>query len=114
MYFPFGINKESEIYCIASKTPFVLDQMTEWERTSSIGVDFSHGWHFNNEDYPRIVEWVESAVIQSGWSLIDEDGVTWWIGLFIRAYLRVADGEYKHSKYDNIFKQVFIEYFKDK
>ncbi|MGN0006804.1 MAG: hypothetical protein ACI35T_01765 [Alistipes sp.] len=88
--------------------------MEEWESTNSIGINVDYGWSFNNEDYTTILNWVESAVIKSGWSLTDEDGVTWWIGLFLREYLRVADSKHYHLKYDVVFKDLFIKYFEHK
>ena len=39
----------------------------------------------------------------------DEDGVSWWIGLYAQSYIRAMNNN-EHS-FDEIFKAVFIKYF---
>lgn len=115
MTFPFGIEKEAEIYCKSAKFAMALqasdiesqiaDMANNMKINGTIGLPYTTVLNY-------MVSWTEDAVIKSGWNLIDEDGVSWWIGLFTQSYIRATD-DYPHS-FDEIFTQVFIRYFNNK
>ena len=52
---------------------------------------------------------LKQAVRANGWNIQDEDGVSWWIGLYAQSYIRAMNNN-EHS-FDEIFKTVFIKYF---
>ena len=58
-----------------------------------------------------IVSFVEENVKSEGWSLIDEDGVSWFLGIYCKAFVRSL--RYRQESFDAIFKQCFKEYFKN-
>lgn len=113
MIFAFGIEKEAEIYCASTKIAF-SQQATEIEsQIAEIAAELECS---STIDMPydailnEMVSWTEVAVKSSGWNLLDEDGVSWWIGIFTQSYIRAKHND--TPSFDKIFKSVFINYFK--
>ena len=115
MIFPFGIEKEAEIYCISTKIA-LSKQVDEIESEIIEMADNLVAMDAVNLPYSTILQfmvtWTEQAVKSVGWNVFDEDGVSWWIGLFTKSYIR-AKNDNSYS-FDEIFKAVFIKYFKNK
>lgn len=113
MIFPFGIEKEAEIYCTSTKValareakeiePQIVEMANNLVAMGTINLPYSTILQF-------MVTWTEQAVKTVGWDIHNEDSVSWWIGLFTESYIRATDA---HS-FDEIFKTVFISYFKNK
>ena len=115
MIFPFGIEKEAEIYCNSAKFEIARQKRElEWQ-IGSMSNDLRR-LGVSQMSYERIVDlivfWSENMVKQSGWDLRDEDGAAWWIGLYTQSYLRAVG--YCNYSFEDIFKQAFIRYFHDK
>lgn len=112
MIFPFGIEKEAEIYCTSAKVALKSQE-------KSIGpqiADMANNLIVNGVvDFPYstilqfMVTWTEQAVRANGWNIQDEDGVSWWIGLYAQSYIQTMNNN-EHS-FDEIFKAVFVKYF---
>ena len=114
MIFPFGIEKEAEIYCNSAK--FALERQakdTEYQITQMADNLKCHG--IAHLPYTEILDlmvfWTEDAVRKSGWDSRDEDGVAWMIGLFTKSYIK-ASGTTR--SFEEIFQQIFIKYFRTK
>lgn len=114
MIFPFGIEKEAEIYCNSAKFALArqakeiecqITEMAENLKCHSI-TDLSY-----TEILDLVVFWTEDAVRKNGWDIRDEDGVAWMIGLFTKSYIK-ASGTMR--SFDEIFQQIFIKYFRSK
>lgn len=108
----FCIEKEAEIYCTSAKVALKSQE-------KSIGpqiADMANNLIVNGVvDFPYstilqfMVTWTEQAVRANGWNIQDEDGVSWWIGLYAQSYIRAMNNN-EHS-FDEIFKAVFVKYF---
>lgn len=115
MIFLFGIEKEAEIYCLATKVALVkqakeieleiVEMSNNLVAMGTINLPYSTILQF-------MVMWTEQAVKTVGWDINDEDSVSWWIGLFAKSYIHAKNDD-THS-FDEIFKSVFITYFKNK
>lgn len=116
MDFAFGIEKESEIYCTAAKVSIKNHQGATLENilNNISSLMISEKW----EDKPRtevihfIVNYVESSVKMEGWSLTDEDGVAWYMGVYCKSFIRSL--RRRQESFDELFKECFVEYFKNK
>lgn len=112
MDFPFGIETEAQIYLRSAQ--LALSQTSE--NTKKIIRDTAQEFKdngFNLEPYDemiiKIVEWTKENTKSQGWSLTDEDGVSWFLGLWSKAYeLSLESSRFTFSK---IFKDAFIKYF---
>lgn len=115
MIFPFGIEKEAEIYCNSAKYE-INKQQFELESQINFMADNFRRLGINEKSYKEIIGyivfWSETMVKQSGWDIRDEDGAAWWIGLYTKSYLRAVG--YCNHTFEDIFKQSFIQYFHDK
>lgn len=115
MFFPFGIAKEADIYCASTQISMRNQQEYVEQVVSEISTDFINR-DIESQPYNQVVslinKWTEDYVIQSGWSVTDEDGVSWFLGLFCKSYVRCL----KNSivPFDKIFKDCFKGYFRDK
>ncbi len=115
MIFPFGIEKEAEIYCTSTKVALKSQERNIEPQIAGMAnnlivkgvVNFPYSTILQ-----FMVTWTEQAVRANGWNIQDEDGVSWWIGLYAQSYIRAMNNN-EHS-FDEIFKAVFIKYFKDK
>ena len=113
MDFIWGINKEADIYCTSVKLS-MKSQGVELDNTLNLIAEqmLNEGW----EDAPRatiittILRFVEDHVIESGWSLTDEDGVAWFIGLYCKSFVRSL--RHRQESFDDLFKECFIAYFR--
>lgn len=115
MIFPFGIDKEAEIYCTSTK--IALSQQAQ-EIEPQIAAMANNLISMGTIQLPHttllqlMTTWTEQAVQTNGWDIRDEDGVSWWIGLYTKSYLRALnDTTYS---FDEIFKTIFVKYFKNK
>lgn len=109
--FPFGIEKEAEIYCNSAKFSLAnhadiynesIDKYANHFKRS--GVMFWDIDRFSTE----VIGWTKFAVIKQGWSEMDEDGVAFYIGLFTKGYCRAISNP---TLFDAIFKKSFVKYF---
>lgn len=109
--FPFGIEKEAEIYCNSAKFSLSnhsniydksVDKYANHFKTS--GVIYWDIERFSSE----MIIWTKFAVTQQGWNESDEDGVAFYIGLFTKGYCHAIN---KPSLFDSIFKKAFIKYY---
>lgn len=112
MIFPFGIEKEAQIYCISTKIALSRQSsVIESEITDMANNLIAMG--AVSLPYSTIVQcmitWVEQAVETAGWNIRDEDSVSWWIGLFAKSYIQAKNDN--TLVFDDIFKAVFIRYF---
>lgn len=114
MEFIWGVDKEAEIYCTSVKVSIKNQQGEELENVLN---DISTQMLLDNwEDAPRmkvihsIVSFVENDVKAEGWSLNDEDGVAWFMGLYCKSFIRSL--RRRQESFDDLFKQCFKEYFK--
>lgn len=115
MIFTFGIEKEAEIYCTSTKIALSQQTAEVESQISEIAAELEYSSTINmpyETLVNEMVSWTEVAVQSSGWNLRDEDGVSWWIGIFAKSYIR-AKNKSTHS-FDEIFRDVFVRYFKNK
>ena len=115
MIFPFGIEREAEIYCTSAKValrsqeksiePQIADMANNLIVKGVLNFSYSTILQF-------MVTWTEQAVRANGWNIQDEDGVSWWIGLYAQSYI-LAMNKNEHS-FEEIFKTVFVKYFETK
>lgn len=115
MFFPFGIAKEADIYCASTQISMRNQQEYVEQVVNEISADLIKR-DIESLPYNQVVllinMWAKDYVIQSGWSVTDEDGVSWFLGLFCKSYVRCL----KNSivPFDKIFKDCFKGYFRDK
>ena len=115
MIFPFGIEREAEIYCTSAKValrsqeksiePQIADMANNLIVKGVLNLSYS-------TILQLMVTWTEQAVRANGWNIQDEDGVSWWIGLYAQSYIRAMNNN-EHS-FEEIFKTVFVKYFETK
>lgn len=55
----------------------------------------------------KIVDWTKESIVAEGWSITDEDGISWFIALYAKAY-SIIRPEYS---FDRIFKDAFKLYY---
>ncbi|MBP3482808.1 MAG: hypothetical protein J6K28_05390 [Alistipes sp.] len=115
MIFPFGIEKEAEIYCTSTKVA-LAKQAKEIESQIAEMASNLAAMGTINLPYSTILQlmvtWTEQAVKTVGWDINNEDGVSWWIGLFAKSYIQAKNDD--TLSFDKIFKTVFTSYFKNK
>lgn len=115
MNFTFGIDKEAEIYC-TSVLVSMKKQQTQVDNVTSQTAKELMEMGIEQVSYHDVLslicDWTEKAVTDSGWSAIDEDGVAWFMGLYCKSYVRSLIK--KICPFEQIFKDCFILYFKDK
>lgn len=115
MFFQWGIEQEAAIYLNASVMGLQARQSYVDSFVSSTSANLKR---MNIALYPHaevveaIVKWTEQAVRENGWSLCDEDGVAWFIGLYCKSY--IASMSFADTNYSTLFKECFIKYFEDK
>lgn len=116
MDFIWGVDKEAEIYCTSAKVSIKKQQGEDLEKVLN---EISTHMLLNNwEDAPRtkvvntIVGMVENDVKVEGWSLTDEDGVAWFMGLYCKSFIRSL--RKRQESFDDLFKECFIDYFNNK
>ena len=115
MIFSFGIEKEAEIYCLSTKValakqakeiePQIVEMSNNLVAMGTINLPYS-------TILQLMVTWVEQAVKTVEWNINNEDDVSWWIGLFAKSYIQAKNDD--PLSFDEIFKTVFISYFKNK
>lgn len=113
MFFIWGIEKEAEIYCSSVKITIKKKQSDDLEEQLNQMADemCSKGW----ESLPRsmvvasLVRNVEEEVSSMGWSLTDEDGVSWFLGLLCKSFVRSM--RFRQESFDKLFTECFIAYF---
>lgn len=115
MIFPFGLEREAEIYCTSTKVALKSQgKSIELQIADMANNLITMG--AINLPYPTILQfmvtWTEQAIRANGWSIQDEDGASWWIGLYAQSYIQAINNN-EHS-FDEIFKTVFIKYFETK
>ncbi len=116
MDFIWGVEKEADIYCTSVKVSIKQQQGEELEKV--INETASQMLIDNWEDAPRIkvilsiVSFVENDMKAEGWSLTDEDGIAWFMGLYCKSYIRSL--RRRQESFDELFKECFIEYFRNK
>lgn len=110
--FPFGIEKEADIYCNSVKSSFatynpdehndIIEHYSQYFRSHDM-VEWSKEYFIS-----ELIRWTKSEVRDNGWEDDDEDGVAYCMGLFIKGWCRAKD---EPTLFDEIFKKAFIRYF---
>ena len=115
MFFPFGIDKKADIYCASALISMRNQQEYVEQVVSEISTDFINR-DIESLPYNQVVSIInkraEDCVLRNGWSIIDEDGVSWFLGLLCKSYVRILKKNI--VPFDKIFKDCFKEYFRDK
>lgn len=115
MDFIWGIDKEADIYCTSAKIAMNSQADTIDETINEFSKELNQlGWEelTYTQLISTIVHVTEEKVIESEWSITDEDGVAWILGILCRAYLKSL--RTKTESFDKIFKDCFKLYFQDK
>lgn len=116
MNFAFGIDNEAEIYRISSAVAIknkgnevipVLNNMTKLLVANAITENSPYSSVIN-----KICSLVEEDVKSYNWDVCDEDGVSFIMGLYCKAYIRSLRKSIR--TYDIMFKDCFKEYFRTK
>ncbi|MGM9824275.1 MAG: hypothetical protein ACI30Q_07870 [Muribaculaceae bacterium] len=114
MEFQFGIEKEAEIYCKSSIISMKQQQIAIEPKIEAMCHDMI-SMELESCDYEKVVElicfWTKKYVVNSGWDIDDEGGVSWFLGLLCTAYVRSLRNSI--CPFEKIFKSCFINYFKD-
>lgn len=108
--FPFGLKKEAEIYCRASKlglstdpnAPKIISEMAD-NLTNSEIMSFS-----KEEVLDAIAIWTRDVVKKTNDET--EDNVAWWIALYCCSVIKAMTTNNTFT-YDEIFKYAFINYY---
>ena len=112
MEFPFGIQKEAEIYC--NSAIIAMKQQPSVQHTINAISQEMQSMGLEDIPYeeivPLICQWTEENVAKSGWQRNDEDGVSWLLGLTVTAYVRSLRN--RVCPFEKLFKDCFIYYFK--
>lgn len=115
MFFQWGIEKEAEIYLNASIMGLQARQSYVDSFVSGTSANLKQmniDLYSHTEVVESIVMWTEQDVRDNGWSLCDEDGVAWFIGLYCKSY--IASMPFVDTDYKTLFKDCFIRYFENK
>lgn len=108
--FPFGIEKEAEIYCRASKVglstdanaPKVIKEMADNLAANGIK-EFP-----KQEIFGAIAHWTRRAVEDLNDD--SEDNVAWWIALYCSSVIKATMPDCSFD-YDDIYKYAFKDYY---
>lgn len=112
MNFRWGLDAEAAIYCQSSKTGLnmqlgyvnnFVSQMSVAMRNDGM-LDLSY-----RDLVEKICDLVEVFSTKQGWTLTDEDGASWFIGLLSKTYLALPGN--KATTYDSLFVDCFKCYF---
>lgn len=103
---------EAVIYCI-SATKAINETSDKQKYAIEEQAQYFIDTEFNKESYDyaisKIVEWSQEFSIKQGWSIEDEEGMSWFLGLFNKAYeIRLGNN---HIPFNKIFKDSFIKHF---
>lgn len=108
--FQFGLEKEADIYCRASKVglstdsnaPKIISEMADNLTKNEIRT-FS-----KQEMFDAIAHWTRNTVEELNDD--SEDNVAWWIALYCSSVIKATMPDCSFD-YDEIFKYAFIDYY---
>ncbi len=116
MEFPLGYDLEASIYANSVKMTVNRHLSSNSQLNSEVNMvtnDINNNSAFYNIDLNNLVNFLlrktTKSVKEEGWRLDDEDGIGWYLGLYITAYLRSKRPLYD---FDTLFKTAFIRHFK--
>ncbi len=114
MFFPFGIDKEAEIYCTSSKiglshqAAFVEEASTAFAK-DMLDAGIAHMSFDGVVSY--IVDQARMACKMNSWAMTDEEGIAWFIGLFTKGYIKAVG--IMARPYETVFKACFKKHFSE-
>ena len=108
--FPFGLEKEADIYCRASKVGLLTDpnaskvigEMTDNLKNNDF-LSFS-----KQEMFDAVAIWTRNAVEELNDD--SEDNVAWWMALYCSSVIKATMPNCSFD-YDEIFKYAFKDYY---
>ncbi len=116
MEFPLGYELEASIYANSVKLTVNKHLSSDSQLNNEVNLvtnDINNNFAFYNIELDNLVNFLLrktiNSVKQEGWRLDDEDGIGWYLGLYITAYLRSQRPLYD---FDTLFKTAFIKHFK--
>ena len=69
-----------------------------------------------NRPYEDIIKVIIHSVVRDiqdeGWDLMDVDGVSWFIGIYVKAYIQATKST--ESLYTKIFSEIFVCYYRQR
>lgn len=114
MYFPFGIDIEAEIYCRSSKIGLV-SQADFVEEASTAFAKEMRDADITHMSFDRVVSYIvgkaREACRMNGWSMTNEEGISWFIGMFTKGYIKAVGIMAK--PYETVFKACFKQHFSE-
>lgn len=112
MYFLLGIEKEAEIYCSSSKIGLSSQEQFVEEASSAFASEMKDN-DVVHMSFDEVVDYIvgkaREACDMNGWSMTDEDGIAWFVGLYTKAYLKALG--IMARPYDIVFKACFKKHF---
>jgi len=111
----WGIENEAEIYCNSTIIALKLQKEYVEDFIQSISenmVLMKLESHTYTEAVDAIIIWTEDMVERNNWGICDEDGVSWFLGIYVTAYVRSLRKTI--CPFEKLFKDCFIRYFLQK
>lgn len=108
--FPFGLEKEADIYCRASKFGLSTDPNASRVINEIAGnLKNNEIQTFSKQEmFDAVAIWTRTAVENT--NDYSEDNVAWWIALYCSSVIKAIAPDCSFD-YDEIFKYAFIDYY---
>lgn len=114
MFFPFGIENEAEIYCTSSKIGLNSQAQFVEEASSAFATEMRDN-DIAHMSFEQVVSYIvnksREACDMNGWPMTDEDGISWFIGLYTKAYIKALG--IMARPYEIVFKACFKHHFSE-
>lgn len=110
----FGLQKEAEIYCTSTKVALQQNyaELTPMINDMAMNLNSTGAANFDKSVITKLIAtWAEQNISGAGGNINDEESASWWIGILIKSYMKASQTS---ETFDELFKESFIKYFKDK